>query len=108
MVSRLLTLVGVLVGVAAVSFARAAEVVDIVQKGRAFSLQDATIARGSSLRFLNQDDFPHQVHIEGPGFESDSALQSTGDTLTVAFPVTGTFEVTCGIHPRMQMTVNVE
>ena len=87
--------------------AGAADMVDVVQKWRAFGMKEVTIARGSSLRFLNEDDFPHQVHTEGPGMDTDSALQSPGETLVVDFPTEGTFQVTCGIHPRMHMTVIV-
>ena len=103
-----------LVGLAALSLggmagaALTADVVDVVQKRRAFDVPEVTIARGGSVRFVNADGFPHQIHVEGPGLDSDSPLQGPGEALVVAFPAEGTFEVTCGIHPRMSMTVNVK
>ena len=81
--------------------------VDVVQRRRAFDVPAVTIARGGNVRFVNADGFPHQIHVEGPSLASDSPLQSPGETMVVAFPAEGTFEVTCGIHPRMSMTVNV-
>lgn len=86
----------------------AADVIDVIQKHRAFAVKDVTIERGSSLRFVNADDFPHQVHVTGPDLDTDSSLQPPGAALLVAFPRKGTFEVTCGVHPRMHMTVKVK
>lgn len=37
----------------------------------------------------------------------DSDLQEQGQDVDVAFPTPGLFEVRCGVHPRMHMTVNV-
>lgn len=82
--------------------------IDVIQKHRAFVVGELMIERGSSLRFINEDDFPHQVHVTGPDMDTDSPLQSSGTALVVAFPVKGTFEVTCGVHPRMHMTVIVK
>ncbi len=86
----------------------AANVVEIVQKKRAFAVREITIPRGSTVRFTNADEFPHQIQTEGPGLEIDSPLQGPGETLDVAFPNAGTFEVTCGVHPRMRMSVHVQ
>lgn len=109
--SRLLIPSAALVGMSLGGFADAAAevtVVDIVQKHRAFAVSEVTIERQGSLRFINADDFPHQVHATGPGVDVDSPLQPAGATLVVAFPVEGTFQVTCGVHPRMHMTVTVK
>ena len=88
--------------------AGAGNVIDIIQKRRSFAVQEVTIERGSNLRFINADEFPHQVHATGPGMDEDSALQAPGEALDVEFPVEGTFQVTCGVHPRMHLTVIVK
>ena len=88
--------------------ALAAEMAEVVQKGRAFAVREVTIARGSVLRFLNEDEFPHQIYIDGPGFTFDSDLQSPGEPIDVAFPEAGSFAVRCGVHPKMRMSVRVK
>ena len=40
--------------------------------------------------------------------EKDSPLQPAGAVLLMPFPTAGTFEVTCGVHPRMRMSVIVK
>ena len=86
----------------------ASQVVEIVQKGRAFAVREVEIARGSTLRFINADDFPHQIQTKGPGVDVDSGLQAPDETLDIAFPAAGIFEVRCGVHPRMRMSVRVD
>lgn len=88
--------------------ALASQATEVVQKGRAFAVREIGIARGGVLRFLNEDDFPHQINVKGPGVSVDSGLQNPGEPLEVAFPSAGTFEVRCGVHPRMRMGVRVE
>jgi plastocyanin len=79
----------------------------VSQRGRAFSRATVEIGRGETLRFLNEDDFPHQILVSGNTVLVDSDLQSPGEVLDVAFPDSGVFAVQCGIHPRMRMSVRV-
>ena len=88
--------------------ALAAETVTVVQHDRAFSVQELTLRQGEAITFTNEDDFPHQVHASGPGMNVDSDLQEQDETISVPFPETGRFEVRCGIHPHMHLTVRVE
>lgn len=87
--------------------ALAAGMVEVAQKGRAFAVREVEVARGGMLRFTNEDDFPHQIHVKGPGMDVDSPLQNFGEAINVAFPTAGTFDVRCGVHPRMRMSVRV-
>ena len=88
--------------------ALASQAVEVAQRGRAFAVQGVQIARGGSVRFTNDDNFPHQIYVKGQGMNVDSPLQARGQVIDVAFPQAGTFEVRCGIHPRMQMDVRVQ
>lgn len=88
--------------------AYAAEVVTVAQKGRAFAVRELAIARGGQVRFTNEDDYPHQLNVSGPGLAIDSGLQEPGEAIVVAFPAAGSFEVRCGVHPRMRLTVRTE
>jgi cytochrome c peroxidase len=80
----------------------------VTQKDRSFSVQDIRIAAGDRLIFSNEDEFPHQISIKGPGVAFNSSLQRTGEMLSVLFPEPGSAQVRCGIHPRMRLTVQVD
>lgn len=80
----------------------------INQVRRAFSVRDVHIKRGEMIRFANVDEFLHQIYIDSAAFNYSSNEQAPGQTVDVSFPVTGTFEVRCEIHPKMAMSVIVE
>lgn len=89
------------------ALALATGVVTVSQKGRAFSTRDVQIAHGDSVRFANDDEFVHQIYTESPSFSYESGEQSPGEAVVVRFPVAGTFEVRCHIHPKMLLRVDV-
>lgn len=86
----------------------AAELWTVAQKGRVFAIRSLIIDRGGIIRFSNDDDFPHQIAVKGEGFTLESDLQEPGKIIDVPFINAGRFEVRCGIHPRMQMSVQVK
>ena len=86
----------------------AMEAVTVIQKGRVFSVKEVTVPRGGAVNFTNEDDFAHQLNVHGPNMDLDSDMQAQGQTISVPFPNTGKFQVRCGIHPRMHLTVQVE
>jgi plastocyanin len=86
----------------------AATDVAVVQKGRMFSTAALTIPQGSTVRFTNEDEFPHQLNIAGPEMHLVSDLQEPGAVIPVQFAQPGLFTVRCGIHPRMRLTLTVE
>ena len=77
----------------------------VVQSGRAFHPAQVTIAKGESLTFTNNDEYPHQIFVIGL---FDSEEKAPGENLTESFTRAGTFEVHCHIHPRMKLTVHVK
>ena len=79
----------------------------VTQHHRSFAPDTVAITRGDTLHFRNEDPFPHQILIKSEHFTVDSDLQPTGQDLDVTFPLPGTFEVRCGVHPRMRLTVTV-
>lgn len=102
----LAALAGVVIGPSLL--AGAAGLVTVSQKGRAFAVRELRIDRGDTVRFTNDDDFPHQIHASGPGLSLDSDLQAPGESLPVPFPAAGVFEIRCGVHPKMRLTVTVQ
>lgn len=86
----------------------AGEPVTVVQKDREFGTKKVSISAGDTVRFTNEDEFLHQVYASSDRFSFDSAEQFPGDVVDVVFPQSGSFQVRCGIHPKMLMTVDVE
>jgi plastocyanin len=96
-----------LVALAAAPAFAADEAHIIVQKGRAFHPGEVTINRGQSLTFTNEDDFIHQIYLQGSGFTFDTDEKNPGENITETFTASGTFEVHCHIHPKMKLVVHV-
>ena len=88
--------------------AGAAGVVTVIQAHRAFGVADIRIKHGDTVTFTNDDAFNHQVFVKSPSFTFESAEQAPGEAVNMKFPVAGTFDVQCGIHPRMHLAVTVD
>ena len=89
-----------------VAMAGAPIVVDQIH--RSFSKPDLRVSRGQTVRFNNVDEFLHQIYIDNPAFKISSDEQKPGQSVDITFPVKGTFEVRCEIHPKMLMSVTVD
>lgn len=87
--------------------AHAGRTVEVTQEHRRFSVDTLAIGRGDVIRFLNTDEFLHQIYIKALGFSTPSG-EEPGQHVDVAFPAAGTFEVRCEIHPKMLLTVTVQ
>lgn len=81
----------------------------ISQKDQAFHPGELTIKLGDAVDIANDDDdLLHHAYVDSKTFKFDSGDQEPGTTVEIKFPVTGTFTVLCGIHPRMKLKVRVE
>ncbi len=85
----------------------AVKVSTVTQDDRAFSPKHIAIRRGEKLWILNNDTRTHNVRIFDEAFDFDSGAQEPGETVEIAFPRTGSFLVFCGIHPKMELYVDV-
>jgi plastocyanin len=78
----------------------------------AFSEGELTVAAGTVVTFRNAGSAPHTVTEGTDGVEAaDSTFNeqvAPGDEVEITFDEAGTFEVTCLLHPQMNMTVVVE
>jgi plastocyanin len=93
---------GTLAGLAAAQYS-------VSQKGRTFTPLDVKLKRGDTVLIVNDDaDLRHHAYIDSEKFSFDSGDQEPGSKTTIAFPVLGTFEVLCAIHPKMKLVVHVE
>lgn len=88
--------------------ALAAAPIVVSQSRRSFSIRDLTIKRGDMIRFANADEFLHHIYVHSPAFSFNSGEQEPGRNVDVAFPVAGTFEVRCEVHPKMLLDVTVQ
>jgi len=96
----------------AASASAAAEQVTVEMDGSDFLPDELTIAVGTEVAFVNVSDFEHTV-TEGSGGRAvedpfvDEQVAG-GDRAVVTFDEVGTFEITCRIHPTMELTITVE
>ena len=80
----------------------------VSQKGRAFQPGSLVITRGDTVMIVNADsDLLHHAFIEADNFSFDSGDQEPGSRTPVTFTERGTFQVLCGIHPKMKLMVRV-
>jgi plastocyanin len=83
--------------------------VAVSQKGRMFHPGNLAVGRGETVTFVNDDsDLLHHVFIESDSFSFDSGDQEPGSRTPVTFTERGTFQVLCGIHPKMKLAVRVD
>ena len=102
LVATLVTVSGTLGGLAGSLYA-------VSQKGREFTPREMTIKRGETILVVNDDaDLRHHAYIDSDKFSFDSGDQEPGSKTSIAFPVAGTFEVLCAIHPKMKLDVHVQ
>lgn len=81
----------------------------VSQKDRTFQPGELAMKRGETVRIINDDgDLLHHAYIESKTFNFDSGDQEPGAKVDITFPASGTFNVLCGIHPKMKLIVHVD
>lgn len=89
------------------SYAQSQNIVS--QKGRLFQPAEMAVKTGDTVLIVNDDaDLRHHAYVDSDAFKFDSGDQEPGSRTNVRFPVAGTFEVLCAIHPKMKLTVHVK
>jgi plastocyanin len=105
---RVVSRLTVVAALCATSAALSASPVRISQKDQQFRPGDVVIAKGDAIEIVNDDgDILHHAYVESDTFSFDSGDQQPGSHTLVTFSVAGTFDVLCGIHPRMKLVVHV-
>jgi cytochrome c peroxidase len=80
----------------------------VTQHEKSFRPTHVALSRGSRLWILNNDTGTHNIRVFDPALDFDSGAQEPGETVEIAFPTEGSFLVFCGIHPKMELLVDVE
>lgn len=89
-----------------------AEEVRVRLESSNFDPSELTITAGTTVLFLNADSYTHTV-TEGTGGQAvdDPIVDreiAQNRSVRVTFDEPGTYDITCEIHPSMQLTVTVE
>jgi cytochrome c peroxidase len=87
--------------------APAAQVSTVSQDDKTFHPTHIALPRGGRLWIVNNDTRTHNVRVFDPALDFDSGAQEPGETVEIAFPTSGSFLVFCGIHPKMELYVDV-
>jgi cytochrome c peroxidase len=85
----------------------AAHVSTVSQDDKTFHPRHVALKRGARLWIVNNDTRTHNIRIFNPALDFDSGAQEPGETVQIAFPKTGSFLVFCGIHPKMELYVDI-
>jgi cytochrome c peroxidase len=85
----------------------AERVTSISQHEETFTPTHVRVRRGERLWFLNNDTRTHNIRVFDDKLDFDSGAQEPGETVEIAFPKTGSYLVFCGIHRKMELTVDV-
>jgi plastocyanin len=102
-----LILITLLAGAVASGAAWAAAMVNVNQKALAFDTALLTVKKGAIVNFINSDTTSHNILVTGAGVTLNSGLQQPGVAFKAPLVKAGSYQVVCGIHPKMKMTVVV-
>jgi plastocyanin len=73
----------------------------------AYAPPDLTVAAGTTVDFVNEDETAHTATSKGSEAFDSGAIQP-GKNAKVTLDQTGTFTYTCAFHPFMKGTITVE
>jgi amicyanin len=71
-----------------------------------FTAPELTVAVGTTVKWVNHDDIPHNVVEKNKAFRSKAL--DTDDSYSFTFASAGTFDYFCGLHPHMQGKIIVK
>ncbi len=81
----------------------------VSQKDQIFTPAELDIKKGETVEIVNDDgDLLHHLYVDSKRLQFDSGDQEPGAKVDITFPATGTFDVLCGIHPKMKLVVRVD
>ena len=71
-----------------------------------FTAPELTVAVGTTVKWVNHDDIPHNVVNKDKLFRSKAL--DTDDSYSFTFANAGTYDYFCGLHPHMQGKIIVK
>lgn len=85
-----------------------AETFEVGQKDKQFTVASLQIKMGDTVRFINQDDYFHNVFSLSDVKFFDLGSFPKGEFKEVVFEEVGVIEVECAIHPDMFLKIEVK
>jgi cytochrome c peroxidase len=79
----------------------------VSQDNKEFHPTHVEVGRGQRLWIVNNDKRTHNIRVFDPKLDFDSGAQEPGETVEIEFPRAGEYLVFCGIHPKMELWVDV-
>lgn len=80
----------------------------VTQQDKNFSPLHVAVRADAKLWLLNNDTRTHNIRVSEPNLDFDSGAQEPGETVELSFAEPGSYLVYCGIHPKMELQVEVE
>ena len=71
-----------------------------------FGPKELTVPVGTTVKWVNHDDIPHNVVNKDKVFRSKAL--DTDDSYSFTFASAGTYDYFCGLHPHMQGKIIVK
>jgi plastocyanin len=87
--------------------AQAAQEHVVSQKNKSFSVKKLSIKVGDTVKFVNDDNFAHNVFSLSPAKSFDLGSFGNGGSKSVVFDKPGKIEVECAVHPDMRLDIEV-
>lgn len=88
------------------AFSSAAGVNEVKIDNFSFAPADISVPAGTTVRWTNHDDIPHNVVSSDKLFKSE--VLDTNEQFSHTFEKPGTYTYYCGLHPRMKATITVK
>jgi cytochrome c peroxidase len=81
---------------------------EISQESKSFDPDSVEIEAGQTILLHNDDTRTHNIRVFHPKMDYNSGGQDPGEDIRLTFDDPGTYYVTCGIHPQMELKVTVK
>jgi plastocyanin len=81
---------------------------EVSQKDKKFTVTSLKLKVGDTIKFTNEDAFPHNVYSLSDIQTFDLGSHGQGAVKTVKFDKAGVIEVECAIHHSMKLKVEVQ
>jgi cytochrome c peroxidase len=86
-----------------------ADDIEVLQIKQKFEPGQIEVKVGEPVNFINGDDVKHNLRtVLQDGSKVDHGITKPGESVSFGFDVPGTYQVTCGIHPKMKLEVTVK
>ena len=79
----------------------------VSQKNKAFTVKKLSVKVGDSVKFVNDDNFAHNVFSLSAAKSFDLGSFGNGGSKSVTFDKPGHVEVECAVHPDMRLDIEV-